>query len=216
MRTFIFDLDGTLVNSLPDIQTAANKAFHAVNLPPRSLEEVRLHVGHGLDDFIKSINRPHIVTDRELSVIKTVYDEYYKNHLVDLTTVYEGVIDLLEKLRKMGCLLIIASNKTDLYVKIIADKLFAGLFDDAIGQMAHFPPKPRPDLGQYIMDKYGLSAADCVMVGDSKFDTAFAKNCGFYSVGVRWGFSEPGELETAGTDLIVERADEIFDLARIS
>lgn len=213
MKTFIFDLDGTLIDSLPDIQTAANKAFNAVNLPSRSLKEIRQHVGHGLDDFIRNINLPHVVTDEEFSVIKNTYGEYYKNHLADLTTIYDGVTELLKALRKMGCLLIIASNKTDAYAKIIADKLFAGMFDDVLGQMDHLPPKPCPELGQYIMKKYGLSAADCVMVGDSKFDTAFAKNCGFYSVGVRWGFSEPGELELAGTDKIVEKADEILALA---
>ena len=213
MKTFIFDLDGTLINSLPDIQTAANKAFTAVGLSTRSLEEIRTNVGHGLDDFIRNINLPHVVTEEELSVIKDVYGEYYKNHLADLTTVYDGVIDLLRALRQKGCLLIMASNKTDVYVKIIADKLFPGLFDDMIGQMDGVPPKPRPELGQYILNKHGLSAADCVMVGDSKFDTVFAKNCSFYSVGVRWGFSEPGELEKAGTDKIVEKADEILSLA---
>ena len=212
MKTFIFDLDGTLINSLPDIQTAANKAFAAVCLPSRSLDEIRRHVGHGLDDFLRNINLPHVVTEEEFSVIKNVYGEYYKNHLADLTTVYDGVIDLLKTLRKMGCLLIMASNKTDLYVKIIADKLFPGLFDGVVGQMDGLPPKPRPELGQYILNKYGIDASDCVMVGDSKFDTAFAKNCGFYSVGVRWGFSEPGELEKAGTDKIIGKADEILAL----
>ncbi len=212
MKTFIFDLDGTLINSLPDIQTAANRAFAALNLPTRNLEEVRKNVGHGLDDFFRHINLPHIITEEELSVIKNVYGEYYKNHLADLTTVYDGVIELLRALRKKGCMLIMASNKTDLYAKIIADKLFSRLFDDVIGQMDGIPPKPRPELGQYILQKHGLSASDCVMVGDSKFDTVFAKNCGFYSVGVRWGFSEPDELENAGTDKIVDRAEEILEL----
>ena len=213
MKTFIFDLDGTLIDSLPDIQTAANKAFSAVNLPSYTLKEIRQNVGHGLDDFIKNINLPHIVTDEELSIIKTVYGNYYEKHLTDLTTVYEGVTDLLINLRKKGCLLIMASNKTDLYAKIIADKLFLGLFDEVFGQIDGLLPKPNPELGQLILNKYSLVATDCIMVGDSKFDTAFAKNCGFYSVGVRWGFSEPGELEAAETDIIVERADEILALA---
>lgn len=213
MKTFIFDLDGTLINSLPDIQTAANKAFTAAGLPIRTLEEIRQNVGHGLDDFIRNINLPHIVTDEEFTIIKDVYGEYYKNHLADLTTVYDGVVDLLRALRKNGCLLILASNKSDLYVKIIADKLFPGLFDDVIGQMDGVLPKPHPELGQYILNKHGIKASDCMMVGDSKFDTVFAKNCGFFSVGVRWGFSEPDELENAGTDMIIEKADEILALA---
>jgi len=212
VKTFIFDLDGTLIYSLPDIREAANRAFAAVGLPLRSIEEVRKFVGHGLDDFLRNINLPYVVTEKELSVIKNVYDEYYKNHLADLTTVYDGVIDLLRNLHEKGCFLIMASNKTDIYVKIIADKLFHGLFDDVIGQMDGVPPKPCPALGQYILDRHGLTAADCIMVGDSKFDTVFAKNCGFYSVGVRWGFAEPGELEAAGTDKIVEKANEILAL----
>lgn len=213
MKTFIFDMDGTLIDSLPDVAEASNRSLKMHGLPERTLEEVRRNIGHGLDDRLTKLALPAVLSPSEYAELKKDYCDYYAGHCTALSYAYSGMTETLTELKRRGHRLIVATNKRDRFAHAIADKLFAGIFDRVIGQLDGVPPKPDPALGKYITGLLSVSPADCVMVGDSKFDMLFARSCGFFPLGVRWGYSEKGELESSGAEFIAERPADILSLA---
>lgn len=206
---YIFDLDGTLVDTIGDITFSFNYALRKNKIPEIDVETARLHVGHGMDDFITNTLLPARYSDEMKAKIKADYAEYYAQHSTDFTVVYPGMSELVARLSAQGHKVVIATNKADELVGRIVKKYFDGMFDLVIGQKPGVPPKPSVELGQFVLEKMGALACECVMIGDSKYDVLFAINCGFEIIAVDWGYAQPGELAGAGALRIVSSAEEI-------
>lgn len=212
MKTFIFDLDGTLVNTIYDITDSVNYALDKRGMELVTPEMSVVFVGHGLDDFLLNMVPALVGNEAEFVAFRDDYFSWYSTHYMSKSRPYHGMKELVVELKKRGCKVVMASNKTHEYVVDFNKNVFGGIFDIAVGKKEGIPPKPSVELGDYLMKKLGEKPENCVMVGDSKFDILFAHNCGFYSVAVDWGFAQPGELEAAAADLIVSKAEDILSV----
>lgn len=193
MKTAVlFDLDGTLLDSLGDLQSAINYTLARYGAPPRSLEEVRRAVGNGARYLVKQCMPPELdetETDRALGI----YQTYYAAHCQEKTTVYEGIGAALEEIRGRYPTAIV-SNKPDGAVKALCRQYFPGIY--ALGETPDCPRKPAPDMVRRAMA--ALGAEHCVYVGDSETDVLTAKNAGVPCVSVLWGFRDAETLRQAG------------------
>ena len=194
----IFDLDGTLLNTLEDLQTAVNFALGKFDYPKRSIEEIRAAVGDGLRMLmLRSLPKGSAedTADHALRVMK----EYYTRHCMDQTRPYEGVIELLGQLKSDGHRLCIVSNKAHELVQVLKDKFFSDLIDLALGESAENEKKPSLDMIKACMQCFGQNA---VYIGDSEVDILTAKNAGIPCISVGWGYRESEYLIKNGAQKI--------------
>ena len=206
MKTgILFDLDGTLLDTLEDLLDATNYALAAHGYPPRTLRELRRFVGNGAQNQIRLALPDDNKKDLE-SVLAT-YKPYYTDHCQIKTKPYDGVIAALEVLGKKYPMAIV-SNKPDSAVKALCADYFPGLY--ALGETPDCPRKPAADMVFKAMEAIGVER--CVYVGDSEVDVLTAKNAGMPCVGVLWGFRDREDLEAAGACVYCERTE---DLVRI-
>ncbi len=206
MRTgILFDLDGTLLDTLEDLLDATNYALAAHGYPPRTLRELRRFVGNGAQNQIRLALPDDNKKDLE-SVLAT-YKPYYTDHCQIKTKPYDGVLAALEVLGRKYPIAIV-SNKPDSAVKALCADYFPGLY--ALGETPDCPRKPAADMVFRAMEAIGVER--CVYVGDSEVDVLTAKNAGMPCVGVLWGFRDREDLEAAGECVYCERTE---DLVRI-
>ena len=211
IKACIFDLDGTLTDTLEDIKNAANYAMRSVGLPERTLDEVRRFVGDGTEMLIRRCASP---SDDE-AIIKTamrVYKEYYTDHLCVRTVPYDGIVPMLEEMKKAGVKTAVLSNKFDSAVKAICDEFFCGLLCAAYGIRSDVPPKPNPQGVFEIMKELDCSADETLFVGDSDIDVKTAHNAGLKCVGVSWGFRGREFLIKNGADYVIDYPQEILKI----
>lgn len=203
----LFDLDGTLLNTLQDLHNATNYTLAHFGYPPRSLEEIRSFVGNGARNQIwlslpEGVNRP------PLEEVLSFYQDYYNRTSADGTAApYPGVLEALEKLKGIYALAIV-SNKPDPAVKALCAKYFPGIY--ARGVSEDCPRKPAPDM-VYLTLK-ALGAETCIYVGDSEVDVATAKNAGVPCVSVLWGFRDKKTLVDAGAEVFCDDAAQLEDI----
>ena len=206
----IFDLDGTLLNTLADLAAALNFALAQKNLPRRSVDEVRQFIGNGI---FKLIQRGVPAGSSE-ELIQQVYADfifYYEAHSADLTVPYPGIPELLRNLREQGCRLGVVSNKADEAVQTLTARFFPGLLSAVRGEQAGIPCKPAPDMLEKIKAQLGLGPQTaCCYVGDSGVDVEAAANAGLDFVGVAWGYRGRRFLQQCGARVIVDSAPELF------
>lgn len=204
MKTAIlFDLDGTLLDTLADLHDAVNYALDAFGYPLRSLEEVRRFVGNGAGRLM-ALAVPEGV---DSAPVLAVFQEYYRDHCQKKTGPYPGIMDALEQLGRKYPLAIV-SNKPDAAVKRLCGSRFPGVY--ARGEDADCPRKPDPAMVFKAMKAIG--AESCVYVGDSEVDIATAKRAGVPCVSVLWGFRDRAELEDAGGNIFCETAGELIGI----
>lgn len=212
VKLIIFDLDGTLLNTLPTIAFFGNKALAAYRLPPIDTERYKALIGNGRDLLI---HRMLAETDNDSSElyqkVGAAYDEAYESDGMYLTEPYDGINELLTELKNKGIRLAILSNKPDNVVEPIAETVFKGIFDEVWGKRADYPVKPSPDAAFEICKRVGVKPCETVFVGDTSVDIETGKNAGFTTIGVEWGFRSRAELENAGADIIVKHAMEISE-----
>lgn len=212
-KLYIFDLDGTLVNSLYDLADSVNIVLERHGYPVRGIEEYKYFVGNGA---LKLIERALPEDARDKDNIKAVYadfSEVYAEHIVCKTREYEGARELLSELKGRGCLMAVASNKPDRFSKQVVESVFGeGLFDSIHGKREGVPTKPSPDIMRDIMAELGVSPKDCVHSGDSNVDVQTAKNAGIECIGCTWGFRTEKELREAGADMIAHTPMDILTL----
>ena len=210
MNTYIFDLDGTLVNSLNSIAYFANKTLNKFNLNSIPVEKYKMLVGNGAATLVK---RMIAEVGAEESLFEEIYKEYmtdYDNNFLYLTEPYEGIIDLLKELKKLDCNTAILSNKPHSTTKKISDELFGDLIDICYGKRDGYPVKPDPLSVNEIVEKFGVDKKDCVYCGDTIVDMQTGKNAGLYTVGVLWGFRDIEEIKSGEPQLIVSSPMEIL------
>ena len=211
MKLAIFDLDGTLVNSLADIAEATNYAMRELGLPEHELSKFNYMVGDGLKMLIERA----LPDDKQDLYDKAVelYNGYYGTHYTVKTSVYDGIIEMLDKLKGRGATLAVASNKTDFFTTDVISHYFGNdRFDIVLGKSADRPVKPDPAIICEILDKLNAEKADCFMIGDTKIDIETGKNAGIKTIGCLWGFRTREELVGAGADFIAEKPSEISDI----
>lgn len=209
----IFDLDGTLVNSLDDLADSVNTVLARHGYPGHGIEEYRRFVGNGT---LKLIERALPADQLEEDIIKTVHSEFselYSANCLNKTAPYDGIAQVVEIIRAKNIKTAVASNKTDAFAKKIVTELFGeGMFDMVIGQTDVFPKKPEPDVIFHIMDKLGARPEKTIYVGDSDVDVLTGHNAGLPVCGCCWGFRKREELEKAGADYLLETS---YDLVKI-
>ncbi len=206
--TIIFDLDGTLLNTLHDLADSTNAALKMNGLPTRTLEEVRAFVGNGVYNLMCHAiagGNENPKFEKSLADFKA----YYALHCMDKTGPYEGMMELLCSLKKQGYKLAVVSNKFDAAVKKLNEQYFSKYISVAIGERETVHKKPAPDSVFAAMKELHSDAAHSIYVGDSDVDIQTAKNAGIPCISVTWGFRDRGFLMENGADLFADQPKEI-------
>ena len=210
-ETVIFDLDGTLLDTLEDLTAAVNAALSQFGYPTRTLEEVRAFVGNGIRVLME---RAVGVETENFEEILTAFKRYYGEHCADKTKAYDGILLLLAELKRRGVRTAVLSNKADFAVKKLAKAYFGDLLMEAIGEneAAGIRKKPAPDALFAVMGRLGADPKTTVYVGDSEVDIQTAKHAGVDCIAVTWGFRDEEFLRENGATVCMHRPLEILSV----
>ena len=207
--TVIFDLDGTLLNTLDDLTDSVNYALRQMGCPERTKEEIRLAVGNSLDYLIeKALPEGH--TEQDHAQCKAIYADHYRGNMQNKTAPYAGVNAMLRALSEAGLKMAVVSNKSDEFTKALVAQLFGKYIHTAVGQVYTRARKPAPDGVLYALELLGANKANAVYVGDSEVDALTAKNAGLPCVGCLWGFRDRETLTKAGVSVMIETPVELL------
>ena len=201
IKTVIFDLDGTLLDTLCDLHLAVNYALMTLGFSTRSKEEVRAFVGNGAAVLIARA-APAGCDEETRAKLLSLFHEYYEAHSLDHTEPYPGVIELLEELKRRGVACALVSNKPHYAVVELCERFFGDQLFPVLGQSNRLPRKPAPDMLLEALKTLQCTAEDCVYVGDSEVDVQCAQNAGLSCICVTWGFREKEQLQHAGATLL--------------
>lgn len=207
----IFDLDGTLLNTLGDLRAATNHALEVRGLPPHSMEEIRQFIGNGIRLLICRA-MPEGTPEAEIDAALDDFKAYYAAHIHDRTVPYDGIPQLLTALRKRGIKVAVLSNKIDFASQQLIEYFFPGKTDVVFGEHVGVPRKPDPTSCRMVMQQLGVQPEQVLYVGDSGTDMQTAKNAGLYAVGVTWGFRSKEVLLEYGADILVHRPEQILQI----
>lgn len=210
-QTVIFDMDGTILETLEDIRDSVNVTMDHMGCPRRSLEEVRNFVGNGAAKLIER-SMPKSASQAEIDRALAFYKAYYDAHAQIKTGPYEGIPELLKALKERGIQIAVVSNKPDEAVKALAEHYFPGLFPVAIGQRPEFATKPAPDSVFEAMRLLGAKPETTVYVGDSDVDIDTARNAGLDCISVTWGFRSVDFLMEHGAKTLAHSTRELLKL----
>lgn len=211
VKAVIFDLDGTLTDTLEDLAASVNGALVKFGHPVHDIESYKYFVGTGTANLIRKAF-PEGTDEAELAAARQMFFEHYGVHYLDKTRPYEGINEMLEELLSRGIKLAVCSNKIQHMTEKVADVLFRGKFICVFGQNDRFPIKPDPAAPLYIMERLGVSPDETVFVGDSGVDMQTGKNSGCKSLGVLWGFRTRDELLENGADALAEKPQDILNI----
>ena len=213
-KAYIFDLDGTLIDSLADIAESINRMLDGRGYPRCAAGDFTQMIGDGME---KLVERALPEEAREESLILICVEEYrahYDQLWQEQTRPYAGIVEMLAALKARGVKLGVISNKAHRFTVPMTEHFFGpAVFDHILGQRAEVPRKPDAAGAHEMAAVLGLAAADLAYVGDSGIDMAFAKNAGMLGIGVSWGFRSVAELREHGADLIVNHPVELLNLA---
>ncbi len=209
INTVIFDLDGTLLNSLGDLHACFNYAITQFGYPSRTIEEIKSFVGNGI---VKAIERalPHKVSDEELNKIVSLFKEYYQAHMSELTFPYEGIIPMLKTLNEKGYKIAVVSNKFDDAVKGLCNKYFGDYIQTAIGEGYGVERKPNPTGVFKAIEELNSDIKNAIYIGDSDVDIQTAKNANIPCISVLWGFRDKEFLIKNGGHIFASTPDDII------
>lgn len=211
-RAVIFDLDGTVADTLEDLKNSVNYAVGLLGVAPYDRDTVRSFIGSGAANLIRRALPAGTDEETAQSILRE-FRAHYMAHVMDATCPYPGVTEMLEELKSRGFKLAITSNKPDAGTKAIAEALFPGVFDYVAGEKPDVPRKPAPDMVRLALEALGEDSA--VYVGDSDIDVHTAKNAGLECICVTWGFRSVEELKAAGGEIFVSSGEELCSLVRM-
>lgn len=209
-KLVIFDLDGTLLNTAPDIQKNLNTALQTHGLPVLSLQRTIEYVGHGAKNLVE-----RAVGDRcdKFEEVYATFSRLYAESDNGLTTFYEGEAEMLNALKQAGVKLAILTNKPQAATQTVyAQKLSSFGFDFVMGKQDGFAVKPDPQSAQYIMKKFGVAESDCVFVGDGETDVQTAINAKMDGVAVLWGYRSQEQLRKAGANKFANSCQQLQNI----
>lgn len=212
IKLILFDLDGTLIDSLEDLAEAMNVSLAQLGLPIHPVEAYRYFVGNGVAKLVERAvgeNTLCMITQKQARIL---FDTYYAVHHTVHTKPYEGIETTLTTLRKRNITTAVVTNKPHDYAEKLVKVLLEGHIDLVIGQSDLTPPKPDPTGVLNAVHKLGFELRECLFVGDSDVDIQTARAAGIKSVGVTWGFRGEQELRLAGADQIISYPEELLKL----
>ncbi len=209
--TFIFDLDGTLLNTLGDLANSVNYALQSCGLPTRTVEQVRLSVGNGVEKLIERVV-PSGRSDSAFDAVHAAFRRHYIGHSLDTTKPYDGVCEMLAELRHRGVRMAVVSNKFQAATEQLCRRFFPATVEVAIGEGGGIRRKPAPDGVLEALRRLGVGVEGTVYVGDSDVDVATAKAACLPCISVTWGFRDRAFLEACGATAF---ADHPSDLLRL-
>ena len=207
-KAIIFDLDGTLLDTLADLAEGTNYALRVNGFPERTIDEIRRFVGNGARKLIERAV-PDGQIEAALEKVRQDFDIYYKVHCKDHTGPYPGIMEMLQELVQQGYSLGVVSNKPDFAVQELIPEYFPGIFASVSGERQGVAKKPAPDLIWEAMKNLQADSSNAVYVGDSEVDLEAAVNAGIPCISVAWGFKGKKFLEEQQAEMIIEKPSEI-------
>lgn len=207
----IFDLDGTLLDTLDDLCNSVNYSLRTNNFPERSLEEVRTFVGNGIRLLIER-SVPEGTSKELIDKTFECFKTYYAVYCNDKTKTYPGVMDMLKELKKNGYKIAVLSNKAQYAVTKLCDIYFNNLLDDAVGARENVAKKPSPDALYICAENNNINLNNVIYVGDSDVDVATANNAGVRGIAVTWGFRSRELLIKCGAENLADNTDELLQI----
>ena len=207
----IFDLDGTLLDTLGDLHASVNFALREFGFPERTIDEVRRFIGNGVVKLMER-STPDGVDAETQKACLDVFRAHYLEHMSDTTAPYVNVIDLLKNLRAKGIKTAVVSNKLHTAVEELCESYFTDLIDKAVGVSVEAERKPSPVNVIRTAELFGAELHECIYIGDSEVDVQTAHNAGVQCIGITWGFRDRDCLSENGCDFIADTADEVYSL----
>lgn len=214
MKAYLFDMDGTLVNSINSISYFANNALGKFGLPPIPTERYKMLVGNGAATLVERMLAEVGADNSLFSQVLCEYNSTYDNDFMYRTEPYDGILDMLKRLKESGFKTAVVSNKPHSTAQKISDTLFGDLIDVCVGQKEGIPVKPDAAMPNEAIKLLGVNANDCIYAGDTLTDMLTGKNAGLYTVGVLWGFRDIEEIKKGNPDAIISSPSEIFDIRK--
>lgn len=211
INTIVFDLDGTLLNTLEDLRDSVNYALERQGFPLRNLSEIRSFVGNGIRLLMERAV-PENIGAETFEICFKDFCDYYKIHMEDKTAPYDGINDMLTNIKKAGFKTAIVTNKADFAAQDLCKRMFGENIDFVVGSSDDRPNKPAPDGVFYALEKLDSKIENTVFVGDADTDILTAKNANLPSIGVLWGFRDREVIEEAGAEYIVESVNDLEKL----
>lgn len=212
-KLVIFDLDGTLLNTIADLATATNQALQHYGYPTHEVEAYRFFVGNGINKLFERALPETERTEENILKIRSQFVPYYDTHNADLSRPYPGIPELLRTLQQKGIKIAVASNKYQAATRKLIAHYFPEInFVEILGQREGIPAKPDPSIVNEIRIKAGVDEKEILYAGDSNVDMQTAHNAGVTAVGVAWGFRPRTELEALHPAYIIEKAEELLSL----
>lgn len=211
-KAVIFDLDGTLLNTLDDLADSTNYALSKFGYPTRTIDEVRQFVGNGVAKLIERAI-PEGKNNPNFEKCLAIFKENYAQNMYNKTAPYNGIIEMLSNLKSKGIKIAVVSNKFDLAVKELCKKYFEGFIDFAAGEneAQGIKKKPAPDTVISVLNEFNLASEDAVYVGDSDVDIMTAKNSKMPCISVTWGFRDEKFLLENGATILINAPSEIYN-----
>lgn len=211
-KAVIFDLDGTLLNTLDDLADSTNYALSKFGYPTRTIEEVRQFVGNGVAKLIERAI-PEGKNNPNFEKCLAIFKENYAQNMYNKTAPYNGIIEMLSNLKSKGIKIAVVSNKFDLAVKELCKKYFEGFIDFAAGEneAQGIRKKPAPDTVISVLNEFNFAPEDAVYVGDSDVDIMTAKNSKMSCISVTWGFRDEKFLLENGATILINAPSEIYN-----
>lgn len=211
-KGIIFDLDGTLVNSLEDISDAMNTVLQGLNYPTHTYDTYQYFIGSGLRNLVSKALPATNNSDEQIEICFDCMIETYREVCTIKTKPYKGIRELLDNLKSQNIKLAVFSNKADELTKKIASEIFPDYFDAAIGLSTEELKKPNPFEAVAISKKWSLKPEEILFVGDSDIDMQTAINADMFPVGVSWGYRTKEELKVSGAKLVIDTPSELINV----
>lgn len=205
----IFDLDGTLLNSITDLGNACNVALKQFGYPLHDEQAYKKFVGNGIYKLVERSLPKEARNQENVLKVKAIFDAYYKAHSLDETRPYPGIELLLMKLKEKGIHCGVVTNKAHEYAVELTQRFFADTIEKTLGQREGIPTKPHPQGVLEMMTYFQVEPSECLYIGDSNVDIQTAKAAGVTSIGVLWGFREAKELENEGANYLAENVKDL-------
>ena len=211
-KGIIFDLDGTLVDSLHDISDAMNTVLESLNYPTHTYDTYQYFIGSGLRNLVSKALPSSNNKEEQIEICFEMMIQEYRKICTSKTKPYEGILELLDNLTSQNIKLAVFSNKADELTKKIASEIFPNHFDPAVGLSTEELKKPNPFEAIEISKKWNLKPEEILFVGDSDIDMKTAVNANMFPVGVSWGYRTEEELKSSGAKLVINNASELIEI----
>ncbi len=210
IKLCMFDLDGTLIDSVPDLANSINFALAQNNLPLRKREDIKANMGAGLSNLVKTSIIEELYTDELFETVRKSVISHYSDHCTDKTVLYDGIAEMLNRLLACGIKIVVITNKPHIFLDKIIGDLFKNISFTRVIGAGEYPSKPDPVALYAVMEDLGVKKEECMYIGDTAIDIHTAINAGVAAAGVSWGYQNEETLKKAGAYYIVKKPEEIL------